>query len=481
MPLMACVELPFHLRNLVAVQSGNARKATVLAPERHETLTLRSVRAASAHSKLRFATRVGTLGVLLNLAAVSTAAAGPQATKDATVDPLAAYGGKYADFGPFERLAAELPQMRAEALERIEQRLGLTAKNADRIRIELRDALDEDADPIRQFNGMPFRTSLDGDDLVVVLHAEFMINRRFDVETELLHELTHAVVRSNMTPESYRSVPEWIREGLAVWTAEQVEDKATILIRAQDEPSPVSALLKGLEGGPETLDRYAEYGLAIEMIEQRHGGDAVKELARQIVQGAPARDAAAKAIGQAWEAFEQAARQYAQERLEQIAPPEIDVYFEMRQADKRRDYKTVIEKADELLKAGSLAPLTGSVLYWRGKACRMLGRTADAEKSLRRLLAMRDRASEWVEGALYQQAKARVEAEEYRRALQPLQKLLRDHPDSSHQDNVVYYLALCRARMGKKIEARQLLDLFDRSFAGSGYAERARELREEIE
>lgn len=390
------------------------------------------------------------------------------------------YEGKYVKHPPFKKFAERLPGLIEKGLEKVEQRLGLTPRGKGRIRVEVRDAQAGEEEVIRKFTEPPFQTRWEGEDVVVTLFAEFVVNGRFDAETEVVHELTHAVMRTLMTRDAYKGVPDWVREGLAVWTAEQVEAKAASFIDDQRAKASVEERLPGLESGKESLERYAEYGLAFEMIEKRHGGDAIKTFACMIAEGVPVRKVVEEITKLTWADFLSQARQYARERLEQLAPPTMGAYYEMLEADRARDYRKVLEHSEVILKGGKRTALAAATLYWRGKALRLSGRAADAEKALRDLLSREERASSWIALALYQLGKTRTDGKKYQEAIDPWVRLMRDHPDFDEMDNVVYHLALCRAKTGKKAEARKLLDLFERSFVGSEYAEKAGALRAEL-
>ncbi|MBI5865027.1 MAG: tetratricopeptide repeat protein [Planctomycetes bacterium] len=405
------------------------------------------------------------------------ALAAPSAYGQLATSPLACYDGKYANNTAFKSLAGRIPELRAKALKSISTRLGLAVEQEDCIRIELRDALPARPEKIIRFTKPPFGTTYEDAKPLVFLYTEFMFNGSYDLETELTHELTHAVMRALMKPAAYGALPEWVREGLAVWTAEQVDEKAVWLIRAQDGPVKPADLLRGLGDESEGLERYAEYGLAIDALEKKQGAAAVRTFARLIVEGKNPPAAVGQSSGEEFAEFCTSAREHARRRIEQIAPPDINIYFELRRADKQRDYKTVVAKANQLLKAGARSPLSASVLYFKGKACRMLGKTGEAEETLRQLLGQRDRACEWIENGIYQLGKARVEGKKFSEAADLWQRLLRDHPHSEELDNALYYLALCRAKAGGKAEARRLLDLLERSFPASDYSSKAAELR----
>ncbi len=420
---------------------------------------------------------------------------------------LGAYQGKYKDDARLAKQAGNLEALRAAALTCVAEKMGLTPADPQRIRIELRDALSSDPEKLAPFTGPPFQTRwADAGQVQIVLHTEFLVNGRFDVDTELRHEMVHAVMRTAVTPEAYGTVPVWVREGLAVWTAGQTEDKARWVLRQEEFLTQPDRAVQGLPpfvspagkakppagaaggagpvvdepGGPAALRRYAEYALAIEYLAERCGAEAVQKLARALAHGTPAQTAVAEASGQDWEAFAAAARQHAVARLAKLRPPETDAYAAIVKADDGRQYAEVEKLCAAFLKANPKSTLRGNVLYLRGKANRLQKKAGAAESALKELLDHPEQ-SDFVEKALYQLASTRAEAGRHSDAVDPCRRLLRDHPDSDVLDRGLYTLALCRSKAGNRREALRLLDVFDRSFAKSEVASKARELRQTLE
>jgi TolA-binding protein len=402
------------------------------------------------------------------------------ASAQSPADPLQDYDGKYRRSSTLKKIAARLEENRRAALQSVAERLGLQPKDPTRIRIELRDALPDDSEVIRPFTEPHFQTMASGDNVLIVLHTEFMVNGRFDVGPELIHEITHAVMRERMTPESYRGVPRWLREGLAVWTADQIEDKALAVVAWRDYLDDPAPAFPGLDQDRDSLLRYAEYGFAIEWIAREHGAAKVTDLARLLVENTAATAALKRVTGLAWPEFQAAAHRHALARIRELRPPETDEYAEISRLDRARRYEAVEAACDAFLRAHRKSPLRGDVLYFLGKACRLQRKSSKAERSLRELLR-RYKASAYAEKALYQLGAVLVEAGKHRPAMVPFQRLLRDHPDSTLQDRAVYNLALCRARTANKREALRLLDVFDRSFPNSSSRQKAADLRRSLQ
>jgi TolA-binding protein len=346
------------------------------------------------------------------------------------------------------------------------------------IRIAFRDALPQDADRIVPFTSAPFQTRwTDGNRVLIVLHTEFVVNGMFDVQAELVHELTHAALRLRMGRNAYAAVPQWLREALAVWAADQVDRQLAAVLRKRDNLDRPSKAFSGLDAPEHSTARYAEYGLAAEFIAQQAGPQGLKKLVDLIIAGTPPREALHVVAPLSWRDFVSACRKYAEDRARRARATETEEYVEILRLDRRRDYKNSKRLCAQFLKQHHRSPLRGDVLYWHGKACRLLRQRGPAERSLRELLRKHRQDTTMVEEALYQLGALLVEARAHRRAIEPFKRLLRDHPDSTLLDRAVYNLAFCRAKTGDKREARRLLSVFERSFPGSSFAGKARELR----
>ena len=407
---------------------------------------------------------------------LSSCAASPGAEPDL----LATYSGKYAGQGRFERAVKEVQAAYDKSLKTAQEKLGLAPAAGKTIRVVLRDA--QPADPLEYapFTEPPFQTRWQNGQVLVVLHAEFIINGRYDVAQSLTHELVHAVMRTHMTPEAYKDVPTWLREGLAVWGAGQIEQKVASLYR--NSKTPVDWHIKGVADpiNAESFSRYAEYGLTIELIVKQKGEQAVQALVAAVVAGTDAQAAVEKVTGLPWQDFVPAAKTYATSRLRELEPAGTKEFTSICGRDQSRSYAGVIKEGTQFLKSYRDSPLAGNVLYYMVKAHRLEKHLAAAKNTMRKLEGKYAHDCDLMDEAIYQIGAANAEAKQWRPAIRVFEELLRDHPDSNLQDRALYYLALCHARGGNKKKAKEYVELFDRSFPASKMGERMAELRGEL-
>ncbi|TWT44638.1 hypothetical protein RAS1_10530 [Phycisphaerae bacterium RAS1] len=386
------------------------------------------------------------------------------------------YAGKYARDPRFKKSFADLDKLADTAFETACARLGVAGVSRGDIRVVVADALDPMAETLGRYTDEPFQTrSIEGGKAQIVIHPEFILNGVGRLSEELTHEMTHAVMRLALG-EKYAAVPRWLREGLALHAAGQVEQRVQSLMRLSDVIESPQSLIIGLEQGS-GLQRYAEYGLAIEFLVKQHGAEVLATIVAKLKAGEAGSGAVAAAAAMTWKDFEGAARQYALDRITALRPPETSAYLQIVQADRDRKYGVVKQLTEGFLRQQRNSVYRGDVLYWRGKACRLLKERSEAEKALKEVLARHRDTSSYVDESLYQLAMVRIEARAFVDARKPLRDLLCDHPDTPLQDRAVYNLALCALETGQRKEAQRLLDVFDRSFTGSRVEPNARELR----
>jgi TolA-binding protein len=392
---------------------------------------------------------------------------------------LQEYKGKYKKNTRFLQFAKRVPKYRAKALKQIEKRLGIAPEDDGLIKVVFEDALKADAETITPFRGPPFSTfwNEDADRIVIRLYTEFIVNRRYDARRELTHEMAHAVMRERMDQDDYRAMPAWLREGLALWAAKQIESRVLVISRGLSARGSHAKLFPGLEVGTHTLERYPEDVLAIEYIAQGRGNKGIKRLVRMLVDGIPPHRAVETVTGRRWKDFKPDCRRYSLRRFRQLQPPETARYWRIVDLHKRGRYSRVKRESASFLRDYPKSIYHGDVLYWRGKTCRLRKNLSQAESALLKLIRRHSFHSSYVEEALYQLGSARIESGRFKTAIAPFKQMLRDHPTSHLFDRAVYNLAVCYSRLGKNDEAGRLLDVFLRSFPGSAWLGKAKTMR----
>lgn len=425
------------------------------------------------------------LGVLLiSSLAISLFTLAPLLGPDDRSAPkaLQEYQGKYKNSTRLLRFAKRLPKYRSKALKRIEKRLGIVPEDSDLIKVVFKDALEAGAKTIRIFRGPAFSTFWDDDEgkIVILLRTEFLVNRRYDAREELTHEMAHAVMRERMDRDDYAAMPRWLREGLALWAAGQVESRILVISGGASARNSQAKLFAGLEAGIHTLDRYAEDVLAIEYIAQKQGNKRIKRLVRLLIDGVPPHKAVEIVTGRRWIEFKADCRRYSMRRFRELQPPEASHYWKIVDLNKRGKYSSVKKESARFLRDFPKSIFRGDVLYWRGKICRIRNNLSQAESALLEMIRKHSLHSGYVEEALYQLGSIRIETGRFKTAMVPFKQMIKDHPDSRLLDRAVYNLAVCNSRLGKNQEAMRFLDLFVRSFPRSSWLGKARKLQADL-
>lgn len=195
------------------------------------------------------------------------------------------YAGRYMADPRCQKLARSMSDLRARSLETVQRRTELGVKRADRIVVRLSDG----PAPVRVSANTETHLVNGRRSQVVTLFLQPILDERVDVERNMQHEMVHALMRQSMGWR-YASVPQWLREGVALWTVGQVEEKVKLLVSDSKASgrNPVE-FLNGLETLPHTMDDYPEDGLAFAYVQAQHGEETVRRIIHGVVRGEPYR------------------------------------------------------------------------------------------------------------------------------------------------------------------------------------------------
>jgi TolA-binding protein len=399
------------------------------------------------------------------------------------------YSGKYAKDPRMQKLLRELPAAKKKALDDVRTKLQLAPKQADRIRVVVEDAIEAEPGLLAPFRGTAFTTETDEDasdtPVVVRLRAEFLMNGCHDLATALRHEMVHAVMRERMDGPAYRTLPKWLREGIAVWAAGQGETKLLVALTDPGALEKPDAAFPGVDEGDHGVDRYAEYFLALDFLEQQSqvsvGGGAVVRLVALLVKGIAVDLAVEQASGLSFDEFKKKAHAHALEVASTREPEGRGDFKAVVGFDKARKYAEAKAAAVEFEQQHPRSPFLADALYLRGKAERLSDDPKAAIATLERLVSGMLAQTHFFDEAWYQLGSARLALDQLAPAGEAFQTVLRDHPDTSLQDKAALRLAQVLGRQGQKKAALAWLDRFDRSFPKSASAGEARKLRDQID
>ena len=389
--------------------------------------------------------------VVVAVASIDARASGGAAGRSATDWSVA--GGALRGDRRLAALVRELDEARLEGLRRVEERCGL---RPGALPIEWR-LVDRPVGPGAASagghvdvyaGGRGFHageTVVDATRVVVTIPAHRYLARPRKVRRVVVHEAAHAVLASRLaSAERYAAVPEWLREGIALWVSgegsERVDSRVAIALLAG---SPPASFLRGLDKHPMP----AEAWLAFRSIETRVGTERTRRFVAAIGDGAPAESAIAEALGL-----------HAGEAARWI----------------RRDVERAV---DELLFPGDARRVTSAL------AARVEGRPADAARELESL-AERDRQRDGRRPLAttfrYLLAGVLLESGQVSEAREALVALLPEDREVFWEPEILARLAECERRLNRPQRAvrywNEVLERFpeDREVSARARAELAR-------
>ncbi len=224
--------------------------------------------------------RVGrvTLLAAIGVATLLTAAGAPMLSRLSSASPMQAtgpmlpYHGRFSEEPATLALADALPQLIERATRTAAIALGVSA-DPSRFRLRLVD----DASGVASMGQFVARTLVGTHGPIVIeLRLEPLLARRIDLERTLTHEATHAVLASALG-SGYASIPEWLREGIAVDVAGETELNLSRAI-SRTRLRPVEGIADGLSRTAHFTSDYGESGVAIATLRSLAGDDAVPRL-----------------------------------------------------------------------------------------------------------------------------------------------------------------------------------------------------------
>ncbi len=175
---------------------------------------------------------------------------------------LLPYDGKYAADPRLAAIRKELPARTESARKKLEDLLQVKMPPVE---VRLEDAGNDRSGVFAESEGG-----------IITLKTEYLVLGAFDLDRTLVHEMFHCLHRARLG-KRYDRVPEWAREGAALFVAGQGPERARALAAiVADEKDPIGKLVNGL-GGPHGLFDYYEDVAAFERVGAR-GPALVKKL-----------------------------------------------------------------------------------------------------------------------------------------------------------------------------------------------------------
>jgi tetratricopeptide (TPR) repeat protein len=224
------------------------------------------------------------------------------------------YAGKYAGMPIVATIRAQIVEARAAGAKLVKERFGATVDPSE-ILIRM---IDKGA--AQDGNHASTDLAYRGGKAIqlITVYMEYAVTGQMRIELTIPHELIHAVQRVAVG-DAYYFLPKWLREGIAVWGANQGEERIDLLLSvfATHSGGNPASLVDGIDGDHSFRD-YAEDYLAIAWIDRHcQAGDraGVRELWDLIVQGKSCREALEAVAGRKYDAWAATVREYALERV----------------------------------------------------------------------------------------------------------------------------------------------------------------------
>lgn len=364
---------------------------------------------------------------------------------DIDSNKIVRYSGKYDGDIRLEAVIKSLPESLDAAFAVLKESLGMDLKPHANVIYEFQDAGSKGS------SGLHASTFIVGirnmPAIVIRFFSENVVSKPDGYRKTLVHELKHAGFQGIMG-HSYDDLPQWIREGLAVWGSNDTRTRLQLVlcneIIAKKDPLKI---IDGIEDPDHNEKDYMEDALAFDWLESKKAGN-VKAFCKRLVEGEDYRKIWADLAGAKYEDAMTEADAYCRQRVETALGDAFPAFQKLRDT---LDTAANAGKpaAEKWLQDGGEADLTKwladnedhpAAPFARFCLARVFitaGRYADGRTLLQRILAgdslrssMLDDAQFWI-GISYSYEK------DLEKAREAYGVLLRDYPASPSAKQVI--------------------------------------------
>lgn len=296
------------------------------------------------------------------------------------------YEGKYVDDVRYIAAMKRLPAELKDAWKVLKRTLGVNLKDA-RVVFQF-----EDKGYSRNTNRATTETiSVNYEPFTrMVFYTEHIVLSAEDNRSRIVHELKHASFRDVMG-QAYLDLPKWVREGLAVYGAEQFEDRLAAIIGGEvfsgKDPRRV---LDGIDDADHDTSDYLEDAAAFVWLESRKKGS-VHEFCRRLLKGEDYQKLFAEIsrlqYREALDAAAEHARKLVEDRLGDAEENYLairDEEFAHRRGGKHLNWyeKSGITKYRDWLKANPEHPFAANCRYRLGKGLILVSEHEEGRKCM---------------------------------------------------------------------------------------------------
>ncbi len=363
------------------------------------------------------------------------------------------YAGKYRNDPWFADQPARFRAATEEGFQRAADGLGIDRATLDvgLFRVYMDDARSNSSTWVRVTRAWMECSGYPGDRNGIELRitTESMRNGfGADLAQGITHELTHALMRA--TCPGYRTVPKWIREGMALFVAEQGPVRVTMFLSRAKFAADPSKLLNGLEtfGGTHTLDDYAEDYLAMLYLEQVGGAGAVKKLQAALSTNTPWRTAVRTISGLPWPEFQRGAHAFARAELVTHNNAGLKQFAALSTARMSRRYAEAITLADRYLATFPDSPYRKMGFYHRARAHHATKQYAKAIADFAMAAEIGTPYTGYDDDLLFWWGWNLYKTGKYAAAAAKFEAVLRDHPGYADPVGAAYFWGLALGKSG---------------------------------
>ncbi len=383
---------------------------------------------------------------------------------------------KYAGTEWFDDLAARIPALRKKTVEDLNRMMGLAY--VDKYTIVLRFE-DQNEDGARKFNGLQAQrvtaTGPQGEFQRIHLFLEYLKNGQADPAEKLLHEMSHAIMRELMPQDAYLRIPQWVREGTAVYMAGQEDDRVQHILGLKAEDNPFS-LIQDLKAKHASND-YARDSLVFHYLVERFGPDKYRLFMKKLViDRMPAEKAIEAAVDKPFDEFRNDALAFAVGKIKAFADKGDTAYKEAFQYYRLSLFDRAISAFAEIIDAHPESYAAAASSYYLGK-CYFYKREYDkAAAAFLGHIVVYSGKSGLVDDAKWYVGMSKYQKNDLKGCAQEMSEFIRDYPYSaSVLPKAYYYLGDCQMKLGLNDEARRTFKRLAESYPGDEYAKKALE------
>ena len=347
------------------------------------------------------------------------------------------YRGRYRHDPRFDRTFGELETAVGKALRVIEDRLGIEPQGVARIHVYV-----QDADPARYGHDRArCRTHRVGAEEFqhVDLYTEYFVSGDADLQTVVTHELVHAVMRERLGQKRYERLPVWLREGLAVYVADEGEHHLHRTLLACEQ---VGALVTGLTRTKRSVHIYPYAWLAVEHLVAKGGPTTLPRLIKGLLDDRDGKTLLGRIHGGGYAAFERGVREHATRRI-RAAADGLDDIKRARRLYRGKHFAKARAACAAFLEQHADSAFAPTARYLDARCWFREGAFDRAEAGFRRCLDTDAGRSGWVDECHLFLGIALLEQARAEEGLAMLRAYLDLHPYGTQRD--LGYLALGRA------------------------------------